>query len=473
MDPSSRAASGQAEPPNTREILDSIQDVMYTLDSDWRFRYVNQPAADQWGMNSNDLIGKHILEVFSQAKDTYPFRKLQEAMQQRQAIHFETISTVSGSWIDVHAYPSADGGLVVFFRDINARKKAEEALHLSEERFNKAFGASPFGLTISHRDNGLIEEVNESFEQITGYPRTELIGKTSLEVGLFVNPAEREQVVQALRSQEGNIQAEVDIRTKAGAIRKAHLSVVPLTTGQGNYMLTLIQDITEQRQMEAETQVQATQIELQRWLLEEREKERIRIARDLHDGPIQELTASTFALETLAIDHPDPSLQAELRSIRQSLQNQISELRSFTGELRPPAIAKFGLEKAIRDHLAASMEKHPEFSVHIRADQETGEVPEEIRLALFRIYQEAITNILKHSHATDVLVCLKQRRHGVQLDVVDNGEGFSIPSDWLTLARSGHLGLVGMRERVDVIGGTLTISSTPQRGTHLHVEVPL
>jgi PAS domain S-box-containing protein len=463
----------QEQTIQTNEILEAIEDVFYILNADWTFRYVNQTASRQWSLPVASLIGQKIWDVFPHALDSYPYRQLKKVMRSRQTLHFETLSPILETWIDVHVYPISDGGLVVYFRDIHDRKLAEDALKASEERFTKAFGASPMGLAISHRVTGKIDEVNHSFERITEYSRADVLGKTSFELALFVDPSDRQKVVRRLKSNPQGVHTQTDIQTKKGKIRKVNLYIAPLGSDQGDYMLTLIQDITDQSRMEREAQMAAAESELHHRLLEQREAERIRIARDLHDGPIQELTATTFSLETLALDSPDPHFADQLRQVRVSLQQQIAELRAYAGELRPPALTKFGLEKAIRLHAESFIAQHPEIAVHIRSDQETGEIPDEIRLALYRIYQEAMNNIAKHARATDVLILLKQNSNKFRLEIIDNGEGFTPPSDWLALARSGHLGLVGMRERAVAIGGRLSISSNSKKGTHLTVSVPL
>jgi signal transduction histidine kinase len=109
----------------------------------------------------------------------------------------------------------------------------------------------------------------------------------------------------------------------------------------------------------------------------------------------------------------------------------------------------------------------------VDADQEGGLLPEDIRLALFRIYQEGMNNIAKHSPGSQVHILFHKDEKDAHLEISDNGPGFEVPEDWLTLARTGHLGLVGMSERAEAVGGRLKVDSAPGQGTRVQVIVPL
>jgi two-component system sensor histidine kinase DegS len=232
-------------------------------------------------------------------------------------------------------------------------------------------------------------------------------------------------------------------------------------------------DITEHKRSEEQTRSQKVQVELQRRLLEQREQERQQIARDLHDGPIQELTAATLELSILLMDEPPRDVAQNLETIQTTLQAQINELRAYAGELRPPTLAKFGLVKAVQSHLETFQEKHPGVRFQFEEEWLGSLLPEETNLALFRIYQENLTNIVKHSQATQVTIQVTKSLEQVVLEIQDNGVGFTVPDDWLDLAKHGHLGLVGMRERAEAIGGGLEIRSKLGQGTTLRVSVPL
>ena len=243
-------------------------------------------------------------------------------------------------------------------------------------------------------------------------------------------------------------------------------------TGKIVGLMVAAVDITERKQLQERQLQSQVQIELHRLLIEHQEAERVKIARDLHDGPVQELVGDLFVLQGVAADIQDPDIRQAVQSVQENLQDQINSLREFAGELRPPALVKFGLEKAIRSHLESLQEKHPAISMRFEAEQEGSLLPEEVRLPLYRIYQEAMNNIIRHAQATQVVVRFHKDEQSAQLEVQDNGVGFTPPAVWVDLARQGHLGLVGIQERAEAIGGKLEVSSRPGGGHLLAGEHP-
>lgn len=154
------------------------------------------------------------------------------------------------------------------------------------------------------------------------------------------------------------------------------------------------------------------------------------------------------------------------------LQRQIQELRAFCYELRPPALTPFGFERAVRSHLEPFERKYPHLQVHLDLMRDGKSLPEETRLALFRAYQEAMNNVGRHSEASKVWVDFHFTDSEVSLQVRDNGKGFKVPNEWLQLARGGHLGMVGMHERVEAAGGKVLFESAPGKGTRVQVSIP-
>jgi signal transduction histidine kinase len=230
-------------------------------------------------------------------------------------------------------------------------------------------------------------------------------------------------------------------------------------------------------------------LELQRLITDHLEKERMRLARDLHDGPVQDLVALTFTLQGLIEDAENPSavnsqeestgdpdrrpVRETLQEIQSALQEQIHGLRGFAEEMRSPTLLRFGLERAIREHLDKFHSRYPQIDMQFEASPKDIPLPEDTRAALFRIYQEALNNVIRHAQATRVEIDLSLKDHQVRLAICDNGVGFTPPAEWLELARQGHLGLVGMRERVEAIGGMFEMNSKEGRGTTLRVTVGL
>jgi signal transduction histidine kinase len=225
-------------------------------------------------------------------------------------------------------------------------------------------------------------------------------------------------------------------------------------------------EIKERKRIEAEL------AEVQRLLIDRAEAERLELARDLHDGPMQELYALTYQIEALPVDLSASQETDPIKRIKQSLLQVIQSLRAMSGDLRPPTLAPYGLEKAIRSHAENLMQMNQDLQIvlHLEPDRQT--LPEAVRMALFRIYQTAITNVIRHAHASRAEVRLHLNESQIQLEIEDNGCGFNVPEHWIELARQKHLGLVGAAERAEAAGGKLQIVSAPSKGTLVRVTVP-
>ncbi|HEU4324153.1 MAG TPA: ATP-binding protein [Roseiflexaceae bacterium] len=212
--------------------------------------------------------------------------------------------------------------------------------------------------------------------------------------------------------------------------------------------------------------------EAYRRLAEGREEERLHLAQDLHDGPVQDLYGILFDLGNLARQVDQHEIHVSLLALCEMTEHVIQALRTTCGELRPPVLAPFGLEVAIRAHAQHIRESHPQIAVQLELMHDGTELPERTRLALFRIYQEAMNNAIQHAAVQELIVRLVLEPEQVRLEVQDDGCGFETNDSWLTLACRGHLGLLGISERAAALGGRTEILSAVGRGTLVRATVP-
>jgi signal transduction histidine kinase len=243
------------------------------------------------------------------------------------------------------------------------------------------------------------------------------------------------------------------------------VSLVRDINGTPQFAVGMIEDVTERKQMEAEL------IELQRRLMEGREAERVHLAQELHDGPVQDLLAFSFNLKAYEINLFGEN-KVIMQDLQHSLQRVVRTLRSICGDLRPPTLVPFGLEKAIRSHAEIFQEQYPDLHIRLDLMPDGQSLPEQVRLALYRIYQQMLINIVRHAQAKNIQVTFKLDDQLILLSIQDDGEGFLLPTRLIDLARSGHLGIVGAAERAESIGGTFKIDSIPGKGTSILVSVP-
>jgi len=206
-------------------------------------------------------------------------------------------------------------------------------------------------------------------------------------------------------------------------------------------------------------------------VLDAAQQERIRLAADLHDGPVQELTAMTYGLERvdrrLQARGPDAAREL-LGEQKEALVDVTRTLRNLLSELRPPAIDQHGLAGALKLH-GDAFAKQAKIDVEVDARVDSRPKPE-VETIVYRVTQEALTNVAKHAQASHVRVHLTADQHTVDLTIRDDGIGFD-PAQAARLLNDGHYGLAGMRERVELGGGRLELDSQPGHGTTIHVSL--
>jgi len=207
-------------------------------------------------------------------------------------------------------------------------------------------------------------------------------------------------------------------------------------------------------------------------LLTEHEGERKALARDLHDQVIQDLLSFNYRLEEVESKETPETLQVELASIRNGIRKMIGDLRQLCSDLRPPTIDSHGLPAAIRS-FAHEWAERSGIDLQLDIDLALGRLPEPIELSVFRIVQEGLINVRKHAAARHVELSLQRTATASLLvRLEDDGQGLPTPPDLASLSANKHFGLVGISERVALLGGTMKIESPTTGGVILQVEIP-
>jgi signal transduction histidine kinase len=232
------------------------------------------------------------------------------------------------------------------------------------------------------------------------------------------------------------------------------------------FIVGIVDNITEQKRLEAEM------AELNGRLQTSTELERLRVAQELHDGPMQSLHSALYRVEELRAKS-GPPLADDLEEVKGTIQGVLQDLRATAKELRPPTIFNFGLENAIRSHANDIIEKHPQIEMSLSLAHDRQNLPEKVRLALFRIFQQSMANVIRHSEATQVRVRFSFDAEEAYLEVSDNGKGFKVPHNWIDFVRHGHYGLAGAAERATALGGVLSVESKPGDATVVRVTIPV
>jgi signal transduction histidine kinase len=211
----------------------------------------------------------------------------------------------------------------------------------------------------------------------------------------------------------------------------------------------------------------------QRRLLMERELERKHLARELHDETIQDLLGVNYQLEEIAsMANDNEPLVAELDDVRETIRQLVTNIRGICGDLRPPTIDSLGLGAALNSY-TRSWSERTGIAVNLTLAKNFSRFPEPIELSIFRIVQESLNNIWKHAHANQVHITLAYAsRRMLRITISDNGVGLADDFDLSTLSASGHFGVLGISERVALMGGRLSLRNEKQGGLLLVVEIP-
>ncbi len=353
---------------------------------------------------------------------------------------------------------------------LTERARIEGALREREARLRIIFEGAAVGIILSDATGRLVE-VNPVARSMLGYSEAEMHQLTY--VGL-THPDDVEESVrlyqELLRGERDTYQFEKRYVRKGGEVLWGRLTV-SLSHGGApadeRLVVGMIEDITERKRAEEEL------VEMRRRLMAARETERLRLARDLHDGPVQDLYGVRFQLTRVgeALGAADPA--ATLAQAQETLLRVTGLIRDICGELRPPTLVAFGLDAAIRSHAHQFGRQHADVLVRLKLEPGRHRLEDHVRLALYRIYQEAMNNVARHAGPCEVVVRLQPAGEVAVLEVRDTGCGFVVPGQRLELAREGHLGLIGAAERAEAIGGRLAVKSAVGAGTCLRVVAPV
>jgi PAS domain S-box-containing protein len=354
-------------------------------------------------------------------------------------------------------------------RDITERKSMRRELYESEARYQTIFHGIDLGILLLDLDGNILT-CNPALLRIIGTTQTEMRRKT---LQNLVHPASIKENLNHFREvvsgERDHLAAEsrfLNQQQQEMAV-KLTLSLARDQNGDPHYVIGIIENITAQKQMEAEL------VEVERKMVDVGEAERLHLAQELHDGPLQDLYAVMYQLKLLQEVPSSPEKPSqEMDRIRDMLQHIINLLRTTTGDLRPPTLAYFGLSKAIQSHAETLQEIYPGLDFLLELTNDQNKLTQRVRMGLFRIYQHCIINVVRHAQASKVVIRFELTSTRVMLEVHDNGMGFRVPKQWIDLVREGHFGLVGAAERAVSIGGDLKIRSVEGKGTIVRVVVP-
>lgn len=348
-------------------------------------------------------------------------------------------------------------------------ESAHQELQASEWRYRQLFENAQDAIWLHDREGNIIA-ANKAAGEITGYGIDEL---TKMNVKVFLSAGSLKiagQIRSKLLANEPVEQPYEQRLIRADGTEAIIQLATSLFINKGEPVAFqhIARDITEQKRMQENLRYYVGQI------TKAQEEERKRISHELHDDTIQALVVLSRRLDTIASS--DKGLQEDsrirLEELRQQVNDIMQSVRRLSQDLRPAALDRLGLLSAL-EWLSTDTSQYSGIDTRVNVVGTERRISKEAELLLFRIAQEAVRNVWRHSQATRAEIKVEFIENKVVLTVIDNGKGFNLPRNIDDLARYGKLGLAGMQERARLAGGTLMIKSRVGEGVTITVELPL
>jgi PAS domain S-box-containing protein len=387
-------------------------------------------------------------------------------MRERVAVTHEHYYAPLGEWVENRIFPTMDGGLAIFQSYVTDRKLAEQQLGESERRFRLLAESIPHHVWSFHHD-GSVGYANQRLIDYTGLSAEELRRGGAWAALHPDDVAHVKAAWQEALAHGTAYEMQQRIRGRDGRYRRFMCRGVPVTDEQGQPVewFGTDTDVEDRRQSEEERQLMPR-------VMDAHEEEGRRLSREMHDQFCQHLTALSLKLATLRHEcRAHPALSDQIESLEAIARQLDSDVGSIVWSLRPTALDDRGLSVALSNFVASWSKR---FGVHAELHSngmDKDRLEDDVETVLYRMVQEALTNVAKHAGAGNVAILLERRFDHVWLIVEDDGNGFDAERAF----RAGEkgFGLVGMRERATLVGGTLGVESHPGEGTTVVVRIPL
>ena len=476
---------------DTNELLEKIFSTTHLLiaymDTDFNFIRVNHAYAATDGHEPEFFVGKNHFDLYPHEGNESIFGSVVEKGEPHTAYarpfeyaeHPERGVTY-WDWT-LHPVKKVSGkveGLVLGLVNVTERIKTEEALRESQKRYKGLWDGAPIAYhTLDTR--GIITHVNQTETNMLGYTRDEMVGKPIFE---FILPEQRKEAEERFRLKlAGEHIPRHDNRIyvkKNGS--KINVSIDDVLERDSNGKVTGVRttmlDVTEQKQAEEALKESEERLRfLSSQLLTAQENERKRIAQELHDSIGQSLTAIKFGLENSLDQRAGCTAEARVESLEAVIplvQQAIEEVRRIHTDLRPSMLDDLGILATINWFCREFQMIYSDVRIEKQVDVQENEVPESLKMVIFRVLQEAMNNIAKHSDADLVRLCFKKTDATTGLTIEDNGRGFDLQGALSLNSPEKGFGITSMKERTELAGGSFAIESTPGTGTVVRASWP-
>jgi PAS domain S-box-containing protein len=467
----------RAEEHFLENIFNSIQDGLNVLDLDRNIIRLN-PAMKKFP-HTEPMLGRKCHEVYQGSSEPCESCPISQTFQTgRASSGLVEVEDAAGAKkiSEISGYPLINNttgevqGVIEYVRDVTERQRMKQALRETEGLFQQIFEDAGDAMIL--HDKGKIIDVNRQTCRILGYSREELLGMSVLDIEIGVEQA----VLAELWASENN-----DATILAGRYRHRDGSTFPVEVRSGEVIyqgrklrLAAVRDVTERQQAEEALKDSENKLRfLTTQLLSAQEDERRRLSQGLHDELGHALLAMKLDLGAMGkqLLPEQTGLAENLTELTSYLDDVIEDVRRLYLDLTPGDLEDLGLTAALKS-LCEEFGRHQEkISWSINLDNIDKLFPIPVQTALYRIFQEILTNIGKHADPSEVEVTAESRDGQVCFEVSDNGKGFDMNNGWQSSVKAG-MGLLALEERIRMLGGRLQVGSRINQGTTITFSIP-
>ncbi|GAB4093250.1 sensor histidine kinase [Flaviaesturariibacter terrae] len=445
-------------------VLEQMQDAFVTISKEGKILYWNAQAETLLGRNRKDTLGQNLFELIPHIRETEVWDVFQQILSNPAPIHSEFFGPRTGRWFELNAYTSQKG-ISIFFRDVTRRRANERTL----DQLSLVAKKTSNIVALSDLEQRIIW-VNEAFTRITGYTAEEAIGRHNSEV--FDGPLTDPEVVEFVRNCRNGRKAfrvEALNYKKNGELYWADISCQPVfnENGELQHFFSIANDITERKRLQEQLDEEMRQRQqmITAAAIKAQESERALVSQELHDNVNQVLTTVKLYTE-LCRDGIGDQKELMNKSV-QLLQRSITEIRSLSKRLSAPSLGEIRLRDSVHELTnAVAATNKLQVTLDTTPLDEGVEVEQDVHLAIYRILQEQLTNVLKHAGATTVEIRFSVKGAQLELQIQDNGQGFD------PRRKRNGIGITNMMTRAESVHGFLQIDTAPGEGCTLMLRMP-
>ncbi len=456
-------------------FMESATDGFILYDAELNFIDINKSAMEITGLSRKEVIGNNILDIIPDIKETGRYDKYREVINTGVPLFISDLklhSKPGNKILELKAFKVGEG-LGIIFTDITERKQAEEELKKSKAKYADLYENAPDMFVSVDAATGKIIQCNNTLALTLGYTKDGIIGQS---IFFIYHPDNHDKAMKAFQLfvTTGVVKdEELYLNRKDGDKIDVSLNVSAVKDKKGKilYSRSVCRDITKRKLTENELKRSREKHRLLCMYMEEmREKERLKMALDLHDDLGQKLTALNIDLNWLKkrLSENKLNLLPKLNTMSDLLNETVDTVQKIATELRPGILDDLGLSAAI-DWQLDEFEKNTGIKRSSETVIEEITVSPELAIVVFRIVQESLTNIARHANASHVLLNLIEDNNTLIVKIKDNGRGITDDE----IENPDSFGLFSIKERAKTCGGEIFINGIKEKGTEIILKIPL